>query len=127
MKNYIFGDSSRLGQVFTNLITNGLKYSSIDQKVTISIESDADSVVISVTDQGIGISEADRSRLFTPYFRSSNPDALEREGTGLGLFLSKSIIEDHEGEITVSSAVGGGSKFSVVLPLAAQNLDSDAA
>jgi signal transduction histidine kinase len=127
IKNNIVGDPSRLGQVFTNLITNALKYSPTDQPVSISIESNNDKVVITVTDKGIGISEDDLSKLFTPYFRSSNPDALKRDGTGLGLFLSKSIVEEHQGEISVSSTPGSGSAFSVELPLARGMRDTEAA
>jgi signal transduction histidine kinase len=125
--NVIFGDSSRLGQVFTNLITNALKYSPVDQDVVIAIDISGEKLKISVADQGMGISEADISRLFTPYFRSSNPEALEREGTGLGLYLSKLIVEEHGGTITVSSQIGEGSTFSIGLPLAANNDQSKAA
>jgi signal transduction histidine kinase len=125
--NVIFGDSSRLGQVFTNLITNALKYSPVDQDVVIAIDISGEKLKISVADQGMGISEADISRLFTPYFRSSNPGALEREGTGLGLYLSKLIVEEHGGTITVSSQIGEGSTFSIGLPLAANNDQSKAA
>jgi signal transduction histidine kinase len=123
----ILGDSSRLGQVFTNLITNALKYSPTDCDVLVKIETGDAGVKVSVSDDGLGISDSDISRLFTPYFRSSNPDALAREGTGLGLFLSKSIVEDHGGTIEVSSKLGNGSTFIIGLPLAADSGDSKAA
>ena len=111
------GDPARLSQVFTNLITNALKYSDDDQPVEIStIRTDSESIRISVTDRGLGISDEDIDRLFTPYFRSMNPEAKQRPGTGLGLFLSKSIVEQHGGSLTVSSEIGVGSTFMVELP-----------
>ena len=123
----IDGDPARLSQVFTNLITNALKYSPTDQKIVISATTVDGKFEFSVKDAGLGISESDLSRLFTPYFRSSNPDALVREGTGLGLFLSRSIVEAHGGTLTVSSKVGLGSTFSVKLPTTIVNLNFEAA
>jgi signal transduction histidine kinase len=60
-------------------------------------------------------------KLFTPYFRTMNPEAKKRPGTGLGLFLSKSIVEEHGGTLTVSSKVGLGSTFTVELPASADS------
>lgn len=124
---YVDGDPDRLGQVFTNLMTNALKYSSVDEVVEVTYETVDNTIKFSVTDRGLGISEEDIEGLFTPYFRSSNPSALEREGTGLGLFLSRSIVEEHGGTINVSSTVGEGSTFSVELPLADSEIDTAAA
>jgi signal transduction histidine kinase len=124
---FIDGDPARLSQVFTNLITNALKYSSTEHKIVITAMATDQKFEFSVKDSGLGISDADLERLFTPYFRSSNPDALEREGTGLGLFLSRSIVEAHGGTLTVSSTVGLGSTFSVNLPVAEMNLNARAA
>jgi len=95
--------------------------------VVIAIDTCEERVRISVADRGLGISKADISRLFTPYFRSSNPDALAREGTGLGLFLSKSIVEEHGRTITISSEFGEGSTFCVELSLATSSSESQAA
>lgn len=121
------GDPFRLGQVVTNLITNALKYSSEDGPVEITFESDLDQVRISVTDHGLGISESDQNSLFTSFFRSSNPEALECEGTGLGLVLVKSIVEQHGGELVLSSELGTGSTFTVELPVAAPDEKTAAA
>jgi signal transduction histidine kinase len=126
-ENLVLGDPSRLGQVFTNLITNSLKYSTADQNVIVSVESDSTHVRVTVADTGYGISESDQAKLFTRYFRSSNPDVMEREGTGLGLFLSRSIIEEHEGSLNVSSVLGAGSTFVVELPIKAQTQQADVA
>lgn len=121
------GDPDRLGQVFTNLITNALKYSPVDESVDVSYETTEHRIMFAVTDHGLGISESDIDRLFTPYFRSTNPSALERKGTGLGLFLSRSIVEEHGGTIDVTSVVGSGSTFTVELPLADHESDAQAA
>ena len=128
-ESIIEGDSSRLGQVFTNLISNALKYSTEDEIVIVEIEveSDCSSMRVVVTDSGLGISEANLDELFTPYFRSSNADALERGGTGLGLFLSRSIVEGHGGTLTVSSTLGEGSTFVVDLPMGTINREFEAA
>jgi signal transduction histidine kinase len=124
---YVDGDPDRLGQVFTNLITNALKYSPVEEAVEVSFESTDGRIIFAVTDHGLGISDADIDRLFTAYFRSTNPSALERKGTGLGLFLSRSIVEAHGGTINVSSVVGTGSTFTVELPLAEFETEAEAA
>jgi signal transduction histidine kinase len=122
----VIGDPDRLGQVFTNLITNALKYSPEDAAVEVSYETTDDRIVFAVTDHGLGISEGDIDKLFTAYFRSTNPSALERKGTELGLFLSQSIVEAHGGTINVSSVVGAGTTFSVELPLAGSEIETEA-
>lgn len=122
------GDPARLSQVFTNLITNALKYSDDDQPVEVSsVKTAAGTIRVSVTDHGLGISDEDIERLFTPYFRSMNPEAQQRPGTGLGLFLSKSIVEQHGGSLVVSSQIGVGSKFTVELPGLLNHVVADAA
>jgi len=111
------GDPARLSQVFTNLITNALKYSDESEPVEIStVRTQSGSVRVSISDRGLGISDEDLEKLFTPYFRSMNPEAKQRPGTGLGLFLSKSIIDQHGGTLTVVSDLGIGSTFTVELP-----------
>ncbi len=109
------GDPARLSQVFTNLISNALKYSSEDQFVEISARKAAGKLRIAIIDRGLGISDSDLEQLFTPYFRSMNTEVRHRPGTGLGLFLSKSLVEEHGGSLTVSSKVGVGSTFTVEL------------
>lgn len=112
------GDPVRLAQAFSNLITNALKYSPDDRPVEVSLVSAPGKLIIAVADRGLGISEADQERLFAPFFRSTNPEALERDGTGLGLVLVKSIIDEHGGNLVISSEIGVGSTFTVELPLA---------
>ena len=121
------GDPARLGQVLSNLVSNALKYSADDQPVEVNVRSKHDEICISVSDRGLGISNSDVEKLFTPYFRTNNPEATKRSGTGLGLFLSKSIIEEHGGMMTVSSRLGLGSTFAIVLPALDEQLVKRAA
>jgi signal transduction histidine kinase len=124
---HVDGDPDRLGQVFTNLITNAFKYSPVDEAVEVSYETVDNRITSAVTDHGLGISESDIDKLFTAYFRSTNPSALERKGTGFGLFLSRSIVEAHGGTIEVSSVIGSGSTFTVELPMAEYEIEAEAA
>ena len=73
-------------------------------------------MLLSVSDQGLGISDGDQVRLFDEFFRSSNPEATQRPGTGLGLAIVKRIVDRHDGEIAVRSEIGLGSTFEVTLP-----------
>jgi signal transduction histidine kinase len=73
-------------------------------------------VVFECSDEGLGISPTDRSRLFTEFYRSSNPEALALPGTGLGLTIVKRIVDRHKGSLAVDSELGKGSTFRVTLP-----------
>ena len=75
--------------------------------------------MLRVTDQGLGISEADQQHLFTEFFRSTNPEAVAEPGTGLGLTIVQRIVDRHGGRIDVRSELGEGSTFTVPLPAAA--------
>ncbi len=110
-------DGYRLEQVFTNLLTNAMKYG--DRKpVQINIRQTAgETVNFEIRDQGIGIEKASLERIFMPYERAVK--ASDISGLGLGLYISKEIIEAHGGRIRVESAVGQGSAFLVELPLQA--------
>ena len=73
-------------------------------------------MVLRVADRGLGISAADRAKLFTEFFRSTNPAAFSQPGTGLGLAIVKRIVERHRGTVEVESTLGQGSTFTVTLP-----------
>ena len=126
----IWGDEGRIIQVLTNLITNANKYSEADTSITISAWIDEDyhdqrgekrgrMLTLSVKDEGFGMSEADQSKLFKErYFRSTNQQALDKPGTGLGMMLTKGIMDGHQGEIWMESTLGEGSVFFISFPLA---------
>jgi signal transduction histidine kinase len=108
-------DSTRIGQVINNLISNALKYSPSGGDVAVELSSDQDWALIKVSDQGIGIAPEDLRHLFEPFRRT----ATTREtipGVGLGLSVSKRIAEAHHGSIEVSSVRGAGSTFTLRLP-----------
>jgi signal transduction histidine kinase len=105
-----------LDRVLTNLVSNAVKYTPQGRTIRMTLLEHADEVEIAVTDEGIGISEADQDRLFTEFFRSTNPQAVAQPGTGLGLTICRRIVERHGGRITVESELGAGSTFRVFLP-----------
>lgn len=113
-----YGDAAELDRVVGNLLGNAVKFSPAGGTVTCSVEAVDGSVVLRCTDQGIGISPADQANLFTEFFRSTNPMALEIPGTGLGLTIVKRIVERHQGTIGLDSEVGRGTTFTVTLPSA---------
>ncbi len=112
----IYGDRQKIKKVFSNLLNNSLKFSFKDKPVVIEIDVVHlnDKIKVSVTDNGIGISEDFHKEMFMPYSRFHCQD--EYEGTGLGLTIVKEIIDKHEGEISCSSNVGKGTTFEITLP-----------
>ena len=110
-------DGLRFSQVVTNLLSNACKYSPEGSTTTITAKQTAGLMQIDVADTGMGISKADASRLFTKFYRADNSLTREESGTGLGLFITRHIIEAHGGKIWVESEEGKGSTFSFTLPL----------
>ncbi len=117
----IYGDHERLVQVLTNLLSNAHKYTPEGGEITFRVrrweEEGKLYVRWDVIDSGIGISEEDMKRLFTKFFRSSNPRVRDVKGTGLGLTISRRIVELHGGRVEVESELGKGSTFSVLIPV----------
>ena len=114
-----YGDAAELDRVVGNLLGNAVKFSPAGGTVTCSIEEVAGKVVLRCFDEGIGISAADQAQLFSEFFRSTNPAALQIPGTGLGLTIVKRIVERHDGTIAIDSDLGHGATFTVELPAAA--------
>ena len=119
------GDRTRLVQVLTNLMSNAHKYTPEGGHIMVRVQPQSnghgagkiESVVCSVTDTGIGMSPEDQERLFTKYFRADHPGVHSESGTGLGLVITKSLVELHGGEIWVESELGKGSTFSFTIPV----------
>lgn len=109
-------ERARIERVVTNLIENAIKYSPAGGSITIATDATDSAARVIVTDQGIGIPEADLARLGTPFFRGSNASARNFNGLGLGLHLSKAIVEAHGGELTFNSIEGAGTTVIVSLP-----------
>ncbi|MCC6442677.1 MAG: response regulator [Armatimonadetes bacterium] len=109
-------DKERILQVLNNLISNAVKYSPGDTKVSVAAEEYAQEVVVTISDQGIGISPEDQKRLFQKFYRVDSSSTREVGGTGLGLAICKHIVEMHQGRIWVESEPGKGSRFRFALP-----------
>lgn len=109
-------DLERIKMALTNLIDNAIVYSRPGSNVTIALENDREKVKISVLDQGIGIPRENRPNLFNKFYRAENAKRVKPRGTGLGLFLVKTIAEGHGGKISYSSEENRGSTFTLELP-----------
>lgn len=114
------GDRNNLEAVFTNLVNNGIKYTPEGGEVTTRIKAEGKNVRVEVSDTGIGISKKDLPRIFDRFYRVKSEKTRQIVGTGLGLCIVKHIVEAHLGTISVESDEGGGSVFTVVLPVGSQ-------
>jgi two-component system phosphate regulon sensor histidine kinase PhoR len=112
------GDEDRLGQVLVNLVHNAVKFSPEGGEVVIRVRRQDDDVVASVSDHGIGIAGADRSRVFERFYKTDRA-RVRGGGTGLGLSIARHVVEGHGGRITVESEEGEGSTFTFTIPLRA--------
>ncbi len=107
-------DERLLRQIFSNLLSNALKYSPIDSTVQIQLDCGADQIRVEIRDQGIGVPPIDQPRLFEPFHRAANVGAIS--GTGLGLAIVKHSVDLHQGSIAVQSRLNQGTSVSVSLP-----------
>ncbi len=114
-------DENRIDQVMQNLLSNAIKYSQRNSTITIVAERDADNCLITVIDQGIGMSDEQKSRIFEKFYRGDSTDTAIK-GVGLGMSIVKEIVEDHGGTIWVDSLLGEGCSVCFTLPIA--NRDS---
>ncbi len=110
-------DPDRIEQVLRNLLSNAAKFSPPGTEITVGLRMDPERAVVSVADQGRGISREDLSTLFMPFHRIRRAGTREIKGVGLGLFISRSIVEAHAGEMWVHSELGKGSTFYFSIPL----------
>ena len=110
------GSEDKIKQVFTNIVNNALKFSMSKPVVDIFIKNEQDYIQTDLTDNGIGIAEADIPKLFHKFQQIDTGSKRKLGGSGLGLAICKGIIETHGGEIGVMSKLGEGSTFSFTLP-----------
>jgi signal transduction histidine kinase len=111
------GDTSRLGQVLDNLISNALKYTPDGGNVSLTTTLSGENAVIEVADTGIGIPAAEQRQIFDHFFRTSNAQLAGIPGTGLGLVVTRGIVEAHGGTLDFESTEGVGTTFRIVMPL----------
>ncbi|MFQ6029848.1 MAG: ATP-binding protein [Dehalococcoidia bacterium] len=110
-------DRLRFSQIIGNLLSNASKYSPEGSRIRVSARVAAGMLQIDVADNGIGVAPEHQSQIFTKFFRVDHSSTRQTDGTGLGLFITKQLIEVHGGRIWVESAVDQGSTFSFTLPL----------
>ncbi|MEG9327315.1 PAS domain S-box protein [Salinimicrobium catena] len=111
----IEGDKQRIEQAILNLLTNAIKYSPRADAIYVSLEVTENHVRLKVRDEGIGLTEDQKRQLFTRFYRAENTTGIS--GLGLGLYLTKQIIDRHQGKIEVTSEYGKGSEFCFTLPM----------
>ena len=109
-------DAPKLYQVFLNLLDNAIKYSDPGDRVDISVEEDASSVIVTIRDTGVGIPTEDLDQLFERFYRVDKDRSRASGGSGLGLAIAREIVELHGGSVSVESEAGAGSAFTVTLP-----------
>ena len=111
-------DRIAMESLFTNLISNAVKYTGAGGKVTINLEDQGNFVKAAVTDTGIGIKKEELSHIFDKFYRIKSPETRNIVGTGLGLAIVKNIVDEHHGSVSAESELGKGTCFSVLLPKA---------
>ncbi len=113
-------DGDRLKQLILILVDNAIRYTPAEGQVRLSLRKDGAMAVLEVADNGIGISAEDLPRIFDRFYRADKARVRDAGGTGLGLAIARWIVEQHGGEVAVSSEQGKGSTFTVCLPLTAR-------
>ena len=116
------GDADELGLVFQNLIDNAVKYGNADSTVQVDAEADAETVAVSVRDQGPGIAAEHVPRLTERFYRVDKARSSGFAGTGLGLAIVKHAVRRHRGALDIASTPGAGSRFTVRLKRAAAEI-----
>jgi PAS domain S-box-containing protein len=110
-------DATKMRRAITNLVSNALNYTPVDGCITLRSGQRDDSVIVEVSDTGVGIGEDDLPHVFERFYRAERARDTDSSGTGLGLAITSKIVEAHRGHIEVDSQIGVGSTFRIVLPL----------
>jgi PAS domain S-box-containing protein len=122
----LVGDRARLAQLVDNLVSNAVKFTPAGGHVEVGVHARPEEITIVVSDSGIGISVEEQSRLFERFFRTAAATSQEIPGTGLGLVISKAIVDAHEGTIELESVEGHGTTFRVTIPAHLDQLEQAA-
>lgn len=117
----IYMDKEKMNLVLQNLLENAIKFTPKKGKVSLRIMASKEKVTIKVKDNGVGIPKKNQDNLFTKFFQAENVKKMKIEGTGLGLFIVKNIVDKHRGDIECNSEEGKGTEFIVTLPLKNKN------
>ncbi|MBC7194378.1 MAG: HAMP domain-containing histidine kinase [Caldisericia bacterium] len=114
---FIEGDEKRIREIFINILDNAFKFTDKDKNIYINLIKDKRFAIFSVKDEGIGIDKDDLDKIFTKFFRGKNAEELNFYGTGLGLLITKELVEAHKGKIEIKSEKGKGTEVIVYFPL----------
>lgn len=112
----VTADRFRISQVLTNLLANAIKYSPSGGKIDVAVEKTGKNVKITIHDSGIGIGKNEQAKIFDRLYRVAEPTESTYPGLGMGLYISREIVQRHRGSITVDSELGRGSTFTVTIP-----------
>ncbi len=113
----IKGDKNGLISLTTNLLENAVKYSPKEQKITIALSKENGNIQLKVADQGVGIPDAEKKKVFDRFYRIGNEDTRKSKGTGLGLYIVNQIVKKHKGKIVVADNLPKGTVFRISLPV----------
>ncbi len=114
---FIDGDEKRIREIFINIIDNAFKFTDKNKNIYINLFKDKRFAIFSVKDEGIGIDKDDLNKIFTKFFRGKNAEELNFYGTGLGLLITKELVEAHKGKIEIKSEKGKGTEVLIYFPL----------
>jgi signal transduction histidine kinase/ligand-binding sensor domain-containing protein/AraC-like DNA-binding protein len=121
----VFIDKDKIEKIITNLLSNAFKFTPLGGRIEFSVEKSDNNIKMIISDTGIGISPERIAKIFDRFYQVDSSHTREQEGTGLGLALTKELIELHKGKIEVESSEGKGSTFTVTLPLGKDHLRSE--
>jgi two-component system cell cycle sensor histidine kinase/response regulator CckA len=118
----VLADEELLMRILTNLVSNAVKYSPPRAPITVAAREGDGNIEVSVSDQGIGMSPAETKRLFEKFYRADRPEVRSATGTGLGLYITRNLVQMQGGDISAESEQGRGTTFRFTLPLARQDV-----
>ncbi|MCJ8343995.1 ATP-binding protein [bacterium] len=117
VREEVYIDPYRAHQIMDNLVSNAIKYSPENTTVKIFVKDIDELIEISVEDQGIGISQENIDKIFSPFFRDTTTETYEIKGVGLGLAIVKKIVDEYNGSVAIKNLDGGGTKISFRIPV----------
>ena len=109
----IAGDPLLLQLMISNLVENAVKYSPKEKPITCQLKKTNDEIILNIIDEGIGVADPEKSKIFEKFYRTGNESTRKTQGTGLGLYLCRKIAEDHNADISVTNNVPTGSNFAI--------------